>query len=72
MAQPAANTAVDGPQAPSPEFTDEEVSTGFEHAGHFRDCALGLLNKAKHRHCENAVEALVIERQSLRLSLNKP
>jgi hypothetical protein len=56
----ASNSAVHGPRASSAGFTDQEMPTGFEHAGHFRGCALGLLNKAKRLHGENAVEALVI------------
>lgn len=71
MTEPAANTSVCSPPAPSSKFADDKTSAGFKHAGHFCHCALGILNKAKHSHRKNTVEALVIEWQSLRLSLDE-
>jgi hypothetical protein len=48
VAQPPANAAMCGPQAPSPEFANQKLASGLQYARHFQQCSLGIVDEAKH------------------------
>ncbi len=71
ITKPTANTAVRGPQAPVPEFANHKTPAGPQHAGHFRDRSLGVVNEAKHGHRNDTVESRAIEWQFFGSPLNE-
>ena len=71
LAKPSAKAPISGPQAPAPEFADNEPASRFQHAGHFRDGALGAGHEAERCNRENSIERRIREGQRLGPSLDK-